>query len=70
MRHTKVITLSLLTAVALGVSGCAWGPCGPVFTQNSGFKDEEKKINLKKAADAVKDAPPVPQAPTVAVAHL
>jgi hypothetical protein len=56
-----IVVVGVFIAVAL--SGCAWGPCGPVFTGRSSATEEARKVELRKNADAVRAAASKPDAP-------
>lgn len=59
---TKIFAwLMLFGTIAL--SGWAWGPCGRVFTGGDP-RQEQRKSELRKNADAVKDAAAKPPTPT------
>ena len=60
---TKAKILTLLFAAA-SLSGCAWGPCGPVFTRSSDPKGDERLAEAQKKAEAMKAAMPKSQSPT------
>jgi hypothetical protein len=53
MRHVfRIISLGLMAAIAVGGSGCVWGPCGPAFKHSASSKEAE----MQQMAEKIKDA--------------
>jgi hypothetical protein len=63
MKSTPRVIAVVGLFIAVALSGCAWGPCGPVFTGRGSATEEASKVELRKNADTVKAAESKPEAP-------